>query len=283
MLPPKPTTASPPARLRARVVIAIEPPGEYTEALELAARMAARLEAQLEALMVEDTGLLDAAHLPFTQAFDRSGRASHFDDNAVRRAWHTERLRLGRAIRRCTLASKVQVNLRTIQGRFLSAALAQAEQFDVVLLAHSRSLTQSLSSTERNWLRTKMTTRSTSPALTRRARPVWVFFDGTDASLRALELGQQLASDYGCELVVFHPEDDQVRAKLNQLTGAHTELAARLTCIAVTSSASEVLGTMKRAEGCSLVLTPRSSLDEQNISPVLDALARQDCRLVLVA
>lgn len=267
----------------ARVVIAVNPPGEYARAIDAAARLALRLEARLEAVMVEDSGLLELARMPLTRVIDRAGRDRSLDDRTLQRAWRVERRRLDEALRRCASGLKVHASLRVVQGRFVSEALSVAAEVDVTLLAQSSSLTGALTSSERSWLRTWPGARR-GPDTARRARPVWVLYDGSPASGRALAFGAQLASEYRSDLLVLHSLDDAgeraIREQVRALVGGG---APGLTLVRVAGSAAQVLTALRRPEGCALVLAPRDALDAPSVPGVLEALALRAYPLVLVA
>ena len=277
------TTATEPtagaARSDSRVVIAIDPPGDYAEILEAATRLAARLEAQLEALLVEDPRLLDVARLPFTRRFDRAGRESELDDRVVFQAWERERNRLGRAIDACAARLNVRSRVRVVQGGFLSEALSISKRVDVTVLAHSRALGRGLTASERSWLRAVPGARHP----TRRARPVWVYADDSPAADRALRLGVDMACDDGTSLVVLHPPSLRREALKEQVDQARAGRRLPLVDLPVSSSADRALIQLHRPEGAGCVLVPRECLSTQHLPEVMEALAAKPCPLILVS
>jgi hypothetical protein len=265
------------------VVIAINPPGEYVDVLDAAARLASRLKGQLEALLFEDTGLLEVARLPFTRAFDSAGRERALDDRALQRAWEAEKRRVDEAMRHSAASFNVRASLRTVQGRFLSEVPSMADTGDVTVLVYSRSLARGLTSSERGWMRARPGARGRPAHTARRPRPVWVYFDESAAAVRALDLAAQLAHDYRCGLLVLHPADqgaDAARGRIQQRVGA---LASSLTCVPVSGALDQVLVSLHRPEGGALLLAPRDALEAESVPKVLDALAGRSCPLVLVA
>lgn len=231
--------------LSERVVVALNVLRHDIGILELAAHLAARKKAQLMALYVEETDLINLAELSFAMEVDRICAAERkVDQLRLMRALRSSSEQVQQALYRLNERLQIDVSFRTVRGHFVSAVMSEIERVDVVFLSRRRGAFGS-------------GTRQKSSA-----SPIWVVFDGSKESERALQMAAELA-----EL-----ESGRLYIALPAKTDAESEALKRQTlkcCVQSTSvrfvtvhpfDASNLLHSMRRT-GCRLLVVKRQDGD----------------------
>jgi hypothetical protein len=150
------------------------------ELLELAVSLAGLQSAELSALFVENIDLFQLAGLPFASEIDRMTSATlQFDSLQISQKLDRQLQRLRKRLDDIEKQSKLTVSLKVVRGRYLTEALAAAAGVDFLLFARTRG---------------SKTTAHARPEIKQRyISPVWVIFNGTEASERAMKLAADIA------------------------------------------------------------------------------------------
>lgn len=251
-----------------RILVALNPAARDLEALEQAAEMAARIRGHLMALLVEDIHLFDLARLPFARELDRaSGSARPLDSGAVARAMRADAERIGRALRAAAETRRISAELKVVRGDYIAAAIEAAVDCNFVFLSDVMAVTSSPAGTR-------------SPVPPRKPRPVWVYFDASPASERALTMAASLCRERGARLMIVLPPDadlDTGQSRIEALIG--TDIAADYQRLP--DPAAPPTTGAQTVRDCALFLVPRSMQDVAgDAARFLKGLR---CPLVLVA
>lgn len=263
----------PSKKTETRVTVVIDASRGSLDTLKTAADIAARVQAHLMALFIEDINLFSLAELPFARELDRtSGAARPLDRHAVTRASQADAKRIRQLLQVESEHRQITASMKVVRGHYVSAAMAAAEETDVVIMSNVTGVR----------LRTVKTPARTPRSLVARAggpKPVWTLFDGTPAAGRALTMAKDFSKQREAELVVL-----VANQSFGRLVGEAKDLLgdtpARYQPIA-SVEASEILNAML-AEGSSMLFWPRgeSTLFEKLPAFLLDELV---CPLVVVS
>ncbi|MEW6775806.1 MAG: universal stress protein [Bdellovibrionota bacterium] len=180
-----------------RVLVALDPLGESEAVLESALDLASRLGAELVGLFIEDESLLHLAGFPFVRQFDpRTGAERPVESGELERALRSRASRArGEFEVRCE-GENVKWSCRVLRGE-VGPEVAQAPgKADILVLGKtSRAIPSKtgLGSTARLAIE-----RAASPVLlveeaARVLPPVTTVYDGSQASLRAVQTALQMA------------------------------------------------------------------------------------------
>ncbi|HYE34008.1 universal stress protein [Methylocaldum sp.] len=233
------------APISERVVVALNVLRHDMGMLELAAHLAARKQARLMAVYVEETNLINLAELPFAMEVDRICAAERkVDQLRLMRALRSRSEQVQQALYRLNESLQVDVSFKTVRGHFVSAVMSQIEQVDIVFLSRRCEAYRD------------STTQKSSTC------PIWVLFDGSRESERALQMAVELAELESSRLYIALP------AK----TDAESETLKRQTLKCCVQSASvrfvtvhpfdarNLLHSMRRT-GCRLLVVKRQDGD----------------------
>ena len=251
-----------------RILVALNPAARDLEALEQAVEMAARIRGHLMALFVEDVSLFELAELPFARELDRaSGSARPLESAAVARAMRADAERVRRALQAAAQSRQISTELKVVRGHYMAAAVEAGAGCNFVFLSDATTVAYA-------------SPRARHPSMQRRPKPIWVLFDGSPASERALTVAVGLCRERGAGLMVLLPPDadlDAQRSRVQALAGAG--IAVDYHRLPDPNSAAGGASVMR--EDCALFLVPRSAQD------VTDHAARflkgLRCPLVLVS
>jgi K+-sensing histidine kinase KdpD len=226
-----------------RVVVALNVLRHDIDVLELAAHLAARKQAQLVAYYVEETNLIHLAELPFAMEIDRfSATERKIDLPRMMRTLRTSTEQIQKTLYRLNERLHIDTSFRTLRGHFVSAVMSEIEQVDVVFLS-----------------------RRTEPHKSRVAKkaahyPLWVVFDGSAESARALRMAVDLALLESTSLCVALPAetDRESEALKRQVVECCVpNVAARFVSVHP-FDASNLLRSMRHT-GCRLLVIKRQN------------------------
>jgi hypothetical protein len=190
------------------IVVAIHAARRCASTLELAGALAASIGADLDVVFVEDADLLRLADLPVTREIDRlSGMARDLDTPRVLRALRVEVQQLHRELARLGRSTSVRSTLRVVRGHYLTEALAASAHGQATFVHGARrALPGELFPAP---------TVSGSTAAAGAARgALWILFDGSAASVRALKVALALAPGRSLRVLVpGHGADEQESRK----------------------------------------------------------------------
>ena len=225
-----------------RVLVAVDPCRQNLEALHRALTLAERLRAEFTALFVEDENLLHLAGLPFTQEVHRASAVSRrLDTRQLARTLRIQAENLRRTVVRNAEERKIQASVQVVRGQLANAALAATLATDVLFLnVHNASKS------------------SAKPA---RCKPVWVMFDASVASVRALRLAGELCDPDNRDLTVLLPaanpqQTAELRHQAAQILGQNSD---QTHYISLDQAEATQLIEMIQRQGCSLLVLHRDS------------------------
>jgi nucleotide-binding universal stress UspA family protein len=194
-----------PARIR-RVLVAVDHSLESRSALAAAAELAAVFEAPLRGLFLEEKKLLDlAAHPVSSEVSMASGRASDWDPALLRLQLRARAEQARRALRDLAEMRRIEWSFQVIEGEMERDVLEAAAEADLTTIGRGR------------WALELGERRSSTVGLLRRARrltlihkegrlealPPVVFYDGSHAARRALEIVERLPRRRGGAIQVL--------------------------------------------------------------------------------
>lgn len=160
------------------------------ELLELAVSLAGLQSAELSALFVEDNDLFQLAGLPFAIEIDRMTSAMlQFDPLQISQQSDRQVQRFRKRLADLEKQSKLTVSLKVVRGRYLNEALAAAAGVDLLLFARTR--------------KSQSPTPGKQGNIGRYVCPVWVVFNGTEASERAVKLAADIACSRNAALNII--------------------------------------------------------------------------------
>jgi len=204
-----------------RILVALDASRQSNAALEAAAALAETMQAELEGVFVEDIELLHLAELPFSReiGFTSSSRRA-LDSAAMARSLRVRASQARAMLESVSARHKVVSSFRVTRGNVLTELLAATEEVDMVAIGtggHRMGYSQQGGSTYSGMVQS---CRCSVLVLQDRTAPggsVVVLFDGSDASMRALELAKSLASSHHDPLVVILLEGSNDAGKLEKL------------------------------------------------------------------
>ncbi|MBX3275561.1 MAG: hypothetical protein KF729_35200 [Sandaracinaceae bacterium] len=157
-----------------RVVVALATGDRSARLVREAARVAARLSAELEGCFLEDEDLLRLAAHSFAHWMGSAGEARALRADDLEREWRAVAGEMRASLEREAASHRVVARFEVRRGRPRDALSHRVERGDIVVVGWG------------GW----------APSA-RRAAPVRVLYDGSEAADRALEAGLRLAGEEG--------------------------------------------------------------------------------------
>jgi hypothetical protein len=153
----------------------------------------------LLALLVEDTGLLNLAELPFAREIGRySATERKLDSPRLLRTIRARSVEIRECIGRLNEELRIEVAFKVVRGHFLPAALAEIDPIDILLLARSLDAAR--------WSGKPGGADLESP-------PIWTIYDDSPGARRALSLAAEFAAEQQARLCIAVITADQARFK----------------------------------------------------------------------
>ena len=181
-----------------KFLVAFDTTQDYQSILELAATLALHQRAQLSALFVEDINLIHLAGLPFTRVIDRiTSSTQPIDEIWVTRNMEKQIIQIRHLLANVKMHSSLEISLKIVRGHYVAEAIAAADEADLLLL------------NKRGNRQTRTRRKSQKKAFT---PPVWVVFDGSPASERALVIATELTKGKTTELNIIVKADSKEMA-----------------------------------------------------------------------
>lgn len=258
------SSARPPFR---RILVATNDSPHSRAALQMAAQLAAGLEAKLDGLFVKNQTLLRAAQIPFAKEVRTHSEAPRrLDDRRAQRQLRSQAERAEATVRKIAEHANVDYAFRVVEGQVTRELLRAADEADLVALGKT--------STQSSRRRLGATTRAVlaqapTPVLVlRRAlrawRPLFTYYDGSDAARTALTVAAELASiGDGHRLTVGLPPVDDAAAHPDRYRDAVNdychERALAVQTHRLTNAEHQRLAPFARRTGHGLVVLPESA------------------------
>ena len=196
-----------------RVLIALDAFRKDQAILDIAMAFAASKRVELMTLFIEDPDLVSLASLPFVQEIDTSStRERKLDSLQLMRAFRSQTQQLSRRLEQMTRQSQLRYSLKIVRGHYVHEALSATVSMDVLFL--SRSVGRYARRTpKRSTGRQLPFSQHRHPAV---SNAVWVFYDGTATSNRALSMACDLAASSKRELVIVIQATEDQTERLKQ-------------------------------------------------------------------
>ena len=268
-----------------RILVALDPSEVNRSTLQAATTLAANLDAELNALFVEDINLLRLAELPFAREVvygSSTGRQINVAD--MERSLHSQIIRLRKLVETIARKSQVKIAFDVLRGDIASVVCRASEQTDLLVVGkNTQPLRQSMKVS--GITQTILSSASCNLMVLQHGatieRPVAVFFTGSKASQKALQLAIQLVEQDHENLTVVYPassdkEYKNLKQEVNALTlpfgfeARHLQLKD--------DTAVSMLNTLIDCEARMLLLESRDnvlgkeqmqSLIEQTTAPII--------------
>ncbi|MEN8261495.1 MAG: universal stress protein [Pseudomonadota bacterium] len=258
-----------------RILVALDASMQNSSALGMAAALAARCSAELRALFVEDVNLIHLAGYPFAMEIDSvSGVERKVDELTMARSLEDRIAQTRHILTRVTRSTSVRATLRVVRGHYVAEAFSAATEIDVLFLGRQRFRTQRTS--------IKQTFRAVKDVSAQHT-PLWLLFEGTDASVRALAVANDLANSEGKKVrIAVRAENAEQAGTLRKQLGALGHSVSDIRWVNNDASGITDFLEMAKREGCGLVVANRPS-DRRSNELVTIILKEADCPVVLVA
>ena len=278
---PSPDAASP-ARLFRRILVATNDSPHSRAALRMAAQLAAGLEAKLDSLFVKNQTLLRAAQIPFAKEVrTHSVAPQRLDTRRAQRQLHAQAERAEATVRTIAERADVDYAFRVVEGRVTHELIRAADEADLVALGKTstQSSRRRLGTTTRAVLAEAPTPVLVLRQALRGRRPLFTYYDGSDAAQTALTVAAELAGrGDGHRLTVCLPPTDDATAQQLQ-AAVTTHCRGRVYAFQthrLTNAEHQRLATFARRKGHGLVVLPESAapLSRPRLQRFLYALDR---------
>jgi hypothetical protein len=251
-----------------RIMVAVSNLHDLTP-FDTAAALAKQLQAQLDALFVEDINLFHLAELPFAKELDQvSGKLRPVSLSHMEQALQTQARRIHKTLTTISQDKQVEWNMSVVRGNYFKEAMS-ASNIDVLFILGPKQTSASQTIA-------KILTRN-EHTVTRRFKPVYVYFDNSQSSSRALELANKLANLINTSLIILLPEitETLINSASNIITTNHH------THFETTNNNMNSIRSIIKHTGCSLFVTSRKIIENETSHEQQSAIG--DYPLVLVS
>ena len=195
-----------------RILVALDASETNRSALQAATSLASQLQADLQALFIEDINLLRLAELPFARemVFGRRERQRITPANMERQI-QEQATRLRQLVEAAALQNQIKVDFKVLRGQISAELRLAAQQMDLLILGKGSQLVQQGLKLG-NFAQAVLASVNCNVLLLQYGatieQPVAIFYDGTAASQRALQVAIQLARGDHDQLKVIYPATD---------------------------------------------------------------------------
>lgn len=253
-----------------RILVAVDSSQQGYIALETAAECAAHMRKHLLALFIEDVNLVKLAALPFARELDGfSGAMRPLDPDNVERSLQAGAREIKQRLAEESRKRSISASMQVVRGHYFSTVMELAGKSDIVFLNYAA---------RQPFLRTSSYPgRGRIGQVDAAPRPVWVYFDGSEATEHCLKLASGLSTKYGSELTVIltdGPEHDQLELRVARMLGSAFGFQVMSLATAKPSRQSA------RERRCPILMLPRSIVQGSTADD--DILNRIQCPRILV-
>jgi nucleotide-binding universal stress UspA family protein len=196
------------------IAVALDCSPHSRASLVAAAEMASRLRAELIGIFVEDINLLHMAGLPFIEEVRRySATTGKLDPDQLERLLRLQARQACEMLQKTADALTIRHSFRVLRGMVPEELMSAAPEADILVLGRSGrspSCRKGLGSTARSALNEgKKTVLLMRPGITAAEGPLLVLYDGSEGSMRALEVALEIAGpESTLHLIVTNPAPD---------------------------------------------------------------------------
>jgi nucleotide-binding universal stress UspA family protein len=196
------------------IAVALDCSPHSRASLEAAAEMASRLSAELIGIFVEDINLLHMAGLPFVEEIRRySATTAKLDPDQLERLLRQQARQAREMLQQTAEALTIHHTFRVLRGVVAEEIMSAAPEADILVLGRSGrspSCRKGLGSTARRALyEGKKTVLLMRPGISAAEGPLLVIYDGSEGSMRALEIALEIAGpESTLHIIVTDPAPD---------------------------------------------------------------------------
>ena len=217
-----------------RILVAVDASQANRSLVQAANMLASKLDAELQALFVEDINLLQLAELPLAREMTYGSMSSkQLSLPELEKQLQAQVARIRQFVEEAAQLNNTNVNFNVARGQIETELCSAAQDSDLLIVGKNTQLTRYSEKLGR--ISQEIISRTNCNILllqhgSELGLPVVVFFDGSQASQRALQLGMQLAKDDHDQLVVIYPRDgkqnlqQQVLAQTSQSSIEPTQI-----------------------------------------------------------
>jgi nucleotide-binding universal stress UspA family protein len=267
-----------------RILVALDASPASMAALDLAAELAVRYQAELMGVYVEDIDLLRSADIPLVKEIGYySGTSRKIDSPHIERQLRAQAHRIERILASIAQKANLRWSFRSTRGVIHGELLTAAEGTDLIILGKSGwSRRRQMGSTAR-----EIAVQSPIQSLillhkVRPGTPVMVAFDGSPASIRALEAARLIRDP---EIPLYVLLLAETKEDANRLKAEVEIFLADETHSVEFRWAANIKGNrvsqMAMISGCDVVVLPAVS-DSFDPDALLSMLDEADCAVLLV-
>ena len=200
-------TGEPHLRYR-RIVVALDSGPESLEILEAAAWVAKGVQGKLAARFIEEQDLVNLAAISFSKEVPFGPAAArNLDPNRLRRDLESRAAKARQMLEREARRRQVEWSFEVVRNRSEAAMTAQLEPGDLIALTRELGPAARRGQMGRQLFSATRSTPGAMLIVCQRAKtrpgPVTVPFDGSEASLRALGVAEEVAGAEGAALRVL--------------------------------------------------------------------------------
>jgi nucleotide-binding universal stress UspA family protein len=220
-----------------RILVGVDASQANRSLVQAANMLASKLDAELQALFVEDINLLQLAQLPLAREMTYgSTRTKQISPPELEKQLKAQVARIRQFVEDAARLSNTKVSFNVTRGQVETELCSAAKGSDLLIVGKNTQLMRYSEKLGR--ISQKIISNAACNILllqhgSELGLPVVVFFDGSEASQRALQLGIQLAKGDHDQLVVIYPRtgkqalQQQVLAQTSKsnIDPAHVELA----------------------------------------------------------
>lgn len=270
-----------------RILVALDASGASQAALEAAAQLAEQMEAELLGLFVEDINLLRLAGLPFAREVGfPSARTRRLESEDMERALRAQAARAQQALAQAAERVRVRWSFRVARGMVAAELLAAAESADLVALGMTGMQVSPRLRLGATALAVVSGATGAVLVVSQGAclrSPVVALYDGSPASVQALELAARLLPDEEQRISVLVVADDPQQARRLEAEAAarlkKNGVQARFRLLAEADGASLRRAIQSETPGTLVLAAGMTALRDATIQELLEA---GDCAVLLV-
>ena len=270
-----------------RILVALDASGASLAALEAAAQLAEQMEAELLGLFVEDINLLRLAGLPFAREVGfPSARTRRLESEDMERALRAQAARAQQSLVQAAERVRVRWSFRVARGMVAAELLAAAESADLVALGMTGMQVSPRLRLGATALAVVSGATGAVLVVSQGAclrSPVVALYDGSPASVQALELAARLLPDEEQRISVLVVADDPQQARRLEAEAAaclkKNGVQARFRLLAEADGASLRRAIQSETPGTLVLAAGMTALRDETIQELLEA---GDCAVLLV-
>ena len=196
-----------------RILVPLDNSPESLAVVELAACMASVMRSELSALFIEEQELFTLAKLPFSREVSIvHSTVRNLDSGRLEREMREQAATMQKTVARIALRHQIGWSFKTVRGKRETEIATQAKARDLIAVSRGhrpdKSRSEPDAGIEFQSGRGGSGVLLINDSLSFRKGPVTVLFDGSAASIQALQLAANIAHADAMQLQILVQEDD---------------------------------------------------------------------------